>query len=282
MAISFDEFFYMPEDLLKVTEDIIIDRLVGKTLWCMTAREDSLLGAVVYSIMPDKENTILEYVYIKEGNPVGIELLTKSIITLKAHEIFTISIFLDDRYWPLELKGKFVRGLSGNCEFNKFNYFCYDYTQLENSDIMDNLDDVEVYTNELGYIDDEFDADAWDVRDILSGMNVSYSIHEQNNGVGRFFLDDDKKLIGVALGRSDDAENYFVTDYYDTDMKENASVYRRMILGIIRDYLLNSNRESYMEIVCNNRMMESFLTRNFGNAKECGEVLVYTINLKKI
>lgn len=282
MAISYDEIFYIPEEVLEVTDSKIIDRLVGKTLWCMTAREDGLLGTVVYSVMPNKENAILEYVYIYNGNSIGTELITRSIRTLKAHEILSISLFLDDRYWPLELKSKFIKGLSGNCGFNKYKYYCYDYTQLEEGDIVDNLDEVEIYTNELGYINDTADVDAWDVRDILNGMRITYAIHEQNSGIGRFFLDEDKKLIGVALGRSDDADNYFVTDYYDSDMKKNVSVYRKMILGIIRDYLMNSSRESCMEIICNNQMMESFLTRNFGDAKECGEVILYTIDLTKI
>lgn len=280
MAISYDEMFYMPEELIEVLDTKILDRLVGKTLWYMTAREGNLLGAVIFSIMPDQENAILEYVYLKE-NTVGRELLIKSLQALKLHEIQKINYFSDDRIWPLELKDTYGDVLLKQCQVNKYHYFCYDYTQLEAGDIMDNLDEVERYTNELGYIDHVEDADAWDVRDILNEMQINYSVHEQNQGIGRFFLNEHKELIGVALGRSDDQDNYYVTDYYDNELQENGRIYRKIILGIIKDYLTNSDRKSYMEIVCNNAMMENFLIRNFGEAKTQGDVVSYSMDLQK-
>lgn len=275
----FNESYYLPDELIDYVDEKIIDRLDGKKLWYMTARDDNLLGTVIYSIMPDKENAILEYLYITDGFNDIYTLLEKSMKALKDHHISKVSVFLDERYWDKEIIRGMSEGLDKVSTVSKYHYYRYDYLQLMEGDIVANLDEVQVYTNEVGYIDSVEDADAWDVRDILEDIGVPFVIHEQNNGIGRYYLDENKKLIGVALGRSDEGGNFFITDYYDSENRENTRAFRKVILSIINDFLSDSFSSNYMEILCSNDSMEQFLKRNFGDAGQQGDVFEYTIGL---
>lgn len=167
-------------------------------------------------------------------------------------------------------------------EFANVKLVSYDYYQIQDADITTNLEELEIYTSDIGYLDSAEDPDAWDVRDILGTMGILFGIHEQNDGVGRFYLDENKKLIGVALGRRDEDGNFFISDYYDSEGKRNLNVYRKIILAMLMDYLSDSNSDSHIHIICCNDMMDDFLQRNFGIAKEQVQLEIGTLDLSKL
>lgn len=278
----FKELYYIPEEVVVELDDELIANFLGSNLWCMTAMDDDeqLLGAAVFSIMPDKENAILGYLYENGDNNVGKDVIIQSVKTLKEHEITRISFFAEENSDADYVLKVLKDGLKEKCSYETIDYYEYEYKQIRDSELFDNQNESEFYdNNDLIEVRSLDNADAWDVRDILDDIGINHVVHEQDRGIGLFAMDDDRMLMGVALGNADYDGNYYLSAYYDSDEGNDEQMYRRLILGVMDEFLREGKADNKISVICNTDTAKVFLRDNFGVALRKGAVVLAVVTL---
>ena len=275
--MNYEEVASFPEELIGIVDEKITMCLYGKSIWCLKIYEEELEAAIIYSIMPDMTTAVLEYLYGVNENSMPKEHLVESRRRLKDNGINRVYLVIDERKCSEALRASFSKGVENLSA--SYHYLGYSYKQIRNSNVCANINNLKTNTVGVGNVMNPDAAYAMDVRDILEELSVFTIAHEQYTGIGKYYVDDNKILNGVLLGRVENTGDFYITVYYDNNKRNNAVIFSKLLLSIVIDYLECASSEKNIEIVCQNEMIEAVVRGYFGEELYSGKLLYRSVKL---
>jgi len=277
--MTYEEAYSFPDELLGKIDNEVVDYLFDKSLWCLKGYGEGLEVAMIFSIMPDQNTAVLEYIYGIKDSVLTKELLEESKLRLQKNSINRLLLVLNPDKCNDVLKEEIRVRINDAGEEEHYRLLKYSYRQIREASICEDLNMLKAFTQDVDSIMNPESPEALDVRDILEENSIFTSAYEQHFGIGKFCLDDEKTLLGVLLARIDTTGNVVVGDYQDNLKRGNLQILRKLMLSVIVDYLEYCSSDSSIEFVCQNDMMLDFVKSCFGEEESTEDVVYHSVLL---